>query len=272
MKRIRQIGMLAVVGVFSSIVPVSAENMVLYDGNGLHIEAKDLEKAAETDKIGLYVENNSDLSLGVSSYAYAVNGIMAGGDQYGFNSVDVAPGKKANATIDLVEDWEDKDFFKDYQIDDVSNFDILFWAYDNDESFKVFDSGQIHVDLKENAIESPVFENMKNIYDQNGIKVDFVSNTGNEFNFCITNNTGEYFSYNVENISYNDFTTSEMDYDLFNKYILNGCKALITVKPSDDFLADNDITDVTKVDFSLKIRPSDDYVNDYSTDVFSFEL
>ena len=113
---------------------------------------------------------------------------------------------------------------------------------------------------------------MKNIYDQNGIKVDFVSNTGNEFIFCITNNTGEYFSYNVENISYNDFTTSEMDYDLFNKYILNGCKALITVKPSDDFLAENDITDVTKVDFSLKIRPSDDYVNDYSTDVFSFEL
>ena len=271
MKKVKRVIVAAtVIASLVTTTPVMADNTVLYDGNGLHVEAKDLEKASENGKIGLYIENNSNLSLGVSSYAYAINGIMAGGDQDGFNSIDVAPGKKANATIDLVDDWEDNNFFKDYQIEDVSNFDILFWAYDNDKSYKSFDTGQIHVDVSgsENE-ESPIFANPLNIYDSNGIRVDFLSKHGNAFTFCISNNTGEYFTCDADNISYNDFTSSDTDYNLFNKYILDGCKLMVTLEPYSDFLEENEIKEVTKVDFSLKVRPLDDYSNEYSTDIFS---
>ena len=56
---------------------------------------------------------------------------------------------------------------------------------------------------------------------------------------------------------------------LYNEYILDGCKLVINVKPDNDFLEENGIKEVTKIDFSLKIRPLDDYSNEYSTDIFS---
>lgn len=262
----------ASLGVFCMSSPVFAEDFILYNENGLYIESKGLSDAPSTNEIGLYMENNSALSLGVAPYAYAINGIMAGGDQYGINSTDIASGKKANATISLIDEWDDKDFFKDYQISDISSFDILFWAYDNDKSFKAFDSGQIHADLSGTEMQdSPVFSDCQTVYDQNGIKVDFVSKDGNNYNFCLTNNTGDYFTFDVENETYNDFTTSDVDYDLINEYVLNNCKLMFTIKPTDDFLSLNGISDVTKVDFSLNINPLADFSNQYSTDLISYE-
>ena len=107
---------------------VFAEDFVLYEENGIHVETKGLTDSPSTGTIGLYIENNSNLNLGIAPYAYAINGIMAGGDQYGINSSDVAPGKKANSTLELIDTWENKDFFKDYQMDEVDSFDVLLWA------------------------------------------------------------------------------------------------------------------------------------------------
>ena len=258
-------------GVLCMSSPVFAEDFILCNENGLYIETKGLSDAPSTNEIGLYMENNSDLSLGVAPYAYAINGIMAGGDQYGFNSTDIAPGKKANATIKLVDEWNNKDFFKDYQIDTVSSFDALFWAYDNDKSFKAFDSGQIHADLSGIEMQdSPVFSDCQTIYDQNGVKVDFISKDGNNYNFCVTNTTGNYFTFDVENETYNDFTSSDANYDLINVYVLNNCKLMFTVKPTDEFLSSNGIGDITKVDFSLSIKPLAEYSSQYSTDLISY--
>ena len=131
---------------------VFAEDFVLYEENGIHVETKGLTDSPSTGTIGLYIENNSNLNLGIAPYAYAINGIMAGGDQYGINSSDVAPGKKANSTLELIDTWENKDFFKDYQMNEVDSFDVLLWAYDNAKSFKAFDSGQIHADVTETTV------------------------------------------------------------------------------------------------------------------------
>nr|DAT33183.1 MAG TPA: zinc-ribbon domain protein [Caudoviricetes sp.] len=250
--------------------PEIEEKYTLYENNGILVEADGFLSATKTNKISLHIENTSSKSYGVSSHAYAINGIMAGSDQYGFESIDVAPGKMANSSLELKDDWEGTDFFNDYQISKVNSFDILLWAYDNDKSYKSFDSGQIHVNVSDSGNEeSPVFADAVNIYDSNGIKVDFLSKRGNEFTFCITNNTGKYFTFDADNISYNDFTSSDVDYNLYNEYILDGCKLVINVKPDNDFLEENGIKEVTKIDFSLKIRPLDDYSNEYSTDIFS---
>lgn len=256
--------------VLSTASIVQAEDFVLYDENDVHIESKGLTDSASTGKIGLYIENNSNLNLGIEPHAYAINGIMSGGSSYGLNSVDVASGKKANSTIELVNEWKGTDFFKDYQIDNIASFDILFWAYDNDQSFKSFDSGQIHADISgETVQESPIFSDCKTFYDKDGIKIDFLDYRDNAYTYSITNTTGEYFSFAIDNISYNDFTSSDFDTDLYNICILNNCKRVITIKPSDEFLAENGINDVTKMDFSLKIWPSEDFTREYATDIVS---
>lgn len=272
----KKVKLLASIGLSSILLAsmpsnVFAEDFVLYEENGIHVETKGLTDSPSTGTIGLYIENNSNLNLGIAPYAYAINGIMAGGDQYGINSSDVAPGKKANSTLELIDTWENKDFFKDYQMNEVDSFDVLLWAYDNAKSFKAFDSGQIHADVTgTTVVSSPVFDGAQNLYNQNGISVDFISSEGNSFTFCITNTTGQYFAYDVTSETYNDFTMSD-SYEIFNQYLLDGCKTLVTLTPTDDFLTANGISDVSNVDFALTIRPLAEYDNEYTTDLISYQ-
>ncbi len=150
---------------------------------------------------------------------------MAGGDQYGINSSDVAPGKKANSTLELIDTWENKDFFKGLP-DGRSRIALTFSCglTTIQRGFKAFDSGQIHADVTgTTVVSSPVFDSAQNLYNQNGISVDFISSEGNSFTFCITNTTGQYFAYDVTSETYNDFTMSD-SYEIFNQYLLDGCK------------------------------------------------
>lgn len=157
-------------------------------------------------------------------------------------------------------------------MDELSSFDILLWAYDNSKSFKAFDSGQVHVDVTgATETSSPVLSNVQNIYDKDGISVDFVSSKENSFTFCITNTTGQYFVYDVVSETYNDFTTSDVNYELCNKYLLNNCKTIITLTPTDDFLSMNEISEISKVDFALTIRPLAKYEGEYTTDLISYQ-
>jgi hypothetical protein len=156
-------------------------------------------------------------------------------------------------------------------MDEVDSFDVLLWAYDNTKSFKAFDSGQIHADVTgTTVVSSPVFDSAQNLYNQNGISVDFISSEGNSFTFCITNTTGQYFAYDVTSETYNDFTMSD-SYEIFNQYLLDGCKTLVTLTPTDDFLTANGISDVSNVDFALTIRPLAEYDNEYTTDLISYQ-
>ena len=86
-------------------IPASADDSIVYDGNNIHIESGSLSEISKEKKLDLYVENNSDLNLSVAPYAYAINGIMAGGNQYGFGATDVAAGKKAKGSIDFSGSW-----------------------------------------------------------------------------------------------------------------------------------------------------------------------
>lgn len=274
MKNLKRITGASILGLAlcSFAVPTLADDSIVYDGNNIHIESGSLSEITKEKKLDLYVENNSTLNLSVAPYAYAINGIMAGGNQYGFGATDVAAGKKANGSIDFSDFWSEDDFFEKYQIDSVDSFDVLFWAYDNDQSMKTFESGQIHADVSNETIQdSPIFADAKNVYDQNGIKVDFLSKDGNDYNLCITNTTGEYFTFDVENTSFNDYTSSDEDYELYDKYLLNNCKLLITIKPTDEFLETNGIDSVEKIDFTMNVRPLADYFSDYNTDVISIE-
>lgn len=247
------------------------QTYALYDGNGIKIDATGFESLKKNETIKLHISNSSNLNLGVAPYAYAINGVMAGGGQYGVGAIDVSSGKEANSVIDFNSSIFEEGFFDRYAIDSINNFDILFWAYDNDESFKAFDTGQIHINFAENHTELPKELHGTTVYDQNGIKVDLIEKDGNSFTCCITNNTGKYITYTAENINFDDMSSSDTYYDIYDEYLLNGCSDIFSIEPTQDFLEVNTISDVSKLDFSLNINPLGGCENEWKTDLITIQ-
>ena len=244
----------------NEIADVLIEPSEIYNENDVVISLKECNIDSGNMLVYFLIENNSSLNLGFNAHAYSINNIMTGNNIYDMDC-DVAAGKKANAELKIKKGFLDK-----YNISTIKSLDILFWAYDNDKHFKEFDTGQITI--KTNNYDetfNPI--SGKNIYDNNNIRVDYISNNGNEYTYCITNNTGDYFDFDVENITINDYSSSDSDYDLMSISCLNSCQAVFIIKANNDFMKLNDITNIQKVEFSLNIRPLGDYFSDWSTDM-----
>lgn len=241
------------------VIESNLNNLTLYD-NEIKIDVTGID----ADKgMSLYVENNSTLNLGVMTRAFAVNGYMIGENIGGINSFDVAPGKKANATEIIERDVLDK-----YDISSFDTLDALFWAYDNDKNFKEFDTGQIHAELTPGS-ENSFGISGETLYDNNGIKVDYISSSGKTSTYCLTNTSGEYINFTVENLTINDYTSSDLIFEIYDVLVLNNCQILFDITPGEEFLNSNGITDIYSIEFYLYINPLSDYRNDWNTDVIS---
>ncbi len=240
---------------------VSIENTCIYNENNVSIYATGIEEGLLSYDIGIYIENNSTLNLGFNARAYGVNGVMTGNNIYEMDC-DIAAGKKTNATINI-----DKSFLKDNNIDTIGYIDVLFWAYDNDQVFKSFDTGQVQIQTSNYSNTQANYVTGDTIYNQNGIKIDRIANDGDSATYAILNTTGNYFDFDVENITINDFTSSDIDYDLMSVITLNGCQSIFKIKPSDDFMSANGIGKIEKIEFSLNIRPLEDYMQEWKTEL-----
>ncbi len=240
---------------------VSIENVCIYSANNVSIYATGIEESWIGYDIGIYIENNSALNLGFNARAYGVNGIMTGNNIYDMDC-DIAAGKKTNATISI-----DKSFLEDNKIDTIGYIDVLFWAYDNDQVFKSFDTGQVQIQTSNYSNTQAHYITGDTIYDQNGIKIDRIASEDGSMTYAILNNTGNYFDFDVENITVNDFTSSDIDFDLMNVITLNGCQSVFKIKPSNEFMSTNGLSKIEKIEFSLKIRPLEDYMQEWSTDL-----
>lgn len=113
--------------------------------------------------------------------------------------------------------------------------------------------------------------NLSVLYDQNGIKVDLIEKDGNSFTCCITNNTGKYITYTAENINFDDMSSSDTYYDIYDEYLLNGCSDIFSIEPTQDFLEVNTISGVSELDFSLNINPLGGYENEWKTDLITIQ-
>lgn len=234
-------------------------NITLYD-NEVKI---DLSGISSQNGISFYAENKSNLNLGIMTHALAINGYMVGGDSYGFNSFDVAPGKKTNTTQEL-----DMETISKYNIQSFDTMDVLFWAYDNDKSFKSFDTNQIHAELNTGS-QNLLDISGDTVYENNGIKIDYIEKLENTYTYCLTNTSGNYVDFTVENLTVNDYTSSDVDYDLYDVICLNNCQILFDVTPDEEFLSTNGITDISSIEFSLNIQPLSDYEYEWKTDMIS---
>ena len=128
-----------------------------------------------------------------------------------------------------------------------------------------FNTGQLRIittlsDTSRDDIDGEVF------YDNVGINVKFLNNTGNTFKYIITNNTSNYFLCDIDEVNINGFSFLDLDIHLNDIYILNECQSVISLQPDEKFLKDNDISKIEQLDFKLKISPLEDYNNEYKTE------
>lgn len=237
----------------------TVDELLLYSGNDVKIFANGLEG----NSLKLLIENNSDFNLGFNAHSFAVNGIMTQESIY-YMDCDISANSKANTELKIKNSFLEK-----YEIEYIEQIDILFWAYDNDKAFKEFETDVISVktsDFKNNIAPISGLE----IYNKKGIVVDFLEQENNEFTFCLTNKTGSYFDFTVDNININNYTVSDTDFDLYDEQVLNNCQFVYTIKIDKKFLNNNDIEKISTVSFNFEIEPEGDVFNDWSTDIITY--
>ena len=225
---------------------------VIYEGHDVVITTKNMEKTKSGWNINLLIENNSSLNLGFNAHAYAINGIMTQNNIYDMDC-DVAAGKKANVSLELENSILDQ-----YGITEIRCVDALLWAYDNDKYFKEFDTNQIEIKTSLYDATHDVLLG-ETIYDTDGIKVEFLVNDGNTYWFGITNTTGAYVDFDFDEISINDFTSSDINYDLIGVTLLNNCQVVLPVIVSDEFISANDISTIESIEWNMSVRPYGEY-------------
>lgn len=239
---------------------ITIPESVIYDGNGVIIKVTGCEQGWSGTDINFYIENNSSLNLNIDAHSYAVNGIMTRNNIYDMYT-DVAAGQKANATLTIGNDVLDR-----YGIDTIRNIEINFWAYDNDESFKEFETGQLQFGTSADDGTYDVFAGTT-LLDENGIKVDYLGRRGNDFTYVMTNNTGSYFTFDLENLTTNGFTSSDVDYDLYDEEILAGCQYVFAPEINISDVAGSNVDNVESLQFNLKYRLQGDFFNEATTSV-----
>ena len=78
--------------------------------------------------------------------------------------------------------------------------------------------------------------------------------------------------FNVDNLTINDYTSSEMDLDLYGISALEGCVAIFFVEPSQEFIETNEISEIEKIEFTLEVLPMEDYHQEWNTEMIAIEF
>lgn len=246
----------------ASVQPVEIEEQEIYSDNNVKIVAKSLDSDFDGCKVKIYIENNSDLNLIFDPRAYSVNGIMV---ERSLNEAydemtEISSGNKINAFLTIKNS-----FLQKMAIKQIKYIDVMFKVREKGSFFDGFNTGQLRIlttlsDTLRDDIDGKV------LYDNDGINVKFLNNTGNTFKYIITNNTSNYFLCDIDEVNINGFSFSDLDIYLNDIYILNECQSLISLQPDEKFLKDNDISKIEQLDFKLKISPLEDYHNEYKTE------
>lgn len=70
----------------------------------------------------------------------------------------------------------------------------------------------------------------------------------------------------------NDYTSSGTDFDLVSIPVFDKQQNIVTIDLSQGFLTDNNISKVKTIEFTLDVRPNDDYMKEYKTGVAKLTL
>lgn len=234
----------------------------VYNKKNLVIDVDKFDDA--NTAIWFRLQNKSSANWTIYASAYSINGIMTNNNMFDLDC-EIAKGKKANAKLEL-----DTDFMEDMGMKDIEFVDIKFQAVDSDE-YNSFYTDVIRI--KTNKFQGrKVVKTGKSIYNKNGIKIEYLGGDGDKYQFAVTNTTGKYQVFDVENITVNDYTSSETDFDLVSIPVFDKQQNIVMIDLSQGFLTDNNISKVKTIEFTLDVRPNDDYMKEYKTGVAKLTL
>ncbi|MDD6667627.1 MAG: hypothetical protein PUE58_06730 [Lachnospiraceae bacterium] len=237
---------------------------VLLDKDGIKITAeKYINDSVTGDGVQLLVENNTDKTYTIGCDALIVNDYMIT-DLF---STDVAPGKKSNATMDLLSSE-----LNAAGIDKIGKIEMYFHAYTTDSMDYLFHNEYSMIQTSDFAdMDTTPNDTGSELYNQNGIRivgktVDEDSFWGTAILLYIENNSGQNVDITTDELSVNGYM---MD-PVFSATVYNGKKSIddITLLSSD--LEANGIKSIDQVELKFNISNPDTYETIAESDPITF--
>lgn len=233
---------------------LSVEEKEIYHGNGVRIKTAGIQKENSEIEFDFVVTNESEKDYAVSAHSYVVNGLMAGSNEFGFNTVDVPAGKKGKISIFISNEWMNEN-----GIDKISDIEVIFWGYYDD--FKEWDSGNVKVKTNLYSKDERYSVDEKKYYSDDNIAVWYLGSKDDKYYFAIKNRSDYNASYTVENCSVNEWSyeVTDYSYDLYSEPIHKKSYSVFSIEVDKDFMSDNNITTIENIEFDILLE--DDYWN-----------
>ena len=254
------------------VVYPTIEYGIIYDDQGIKIETTEYTETAKNITLKYRIENNCGVTALVDTAGVAVNGYMIQGEMDSGLYTTVGNGKKANATLTI-----DKDKYKLYGIEQTKRIEIQFHFQDDDDAVFDIDNCRPNPSVVLTSADDGNYPNVEGntIYDEGGIKVDYISDDNNKYCFLIRNNTGgffrlfgltDYFAVNDYSIQLDD-TTSWTDF--FYETIFDGDALMIELDLSNK-LKENGISSVDSIEFTLECSTPGKYYGNNDTGTIKY--
>lgn len=248
------IAALSVLSISMFSVPVCAEDtaiaeQVIYDEDGVKVTVKGFEPSTLYGVgIPVLVENSSDKSIGMQIQNASINGCMANFHA----SIEVAPGKKANDTIDILSADLEK-----YGIEQVADIECSLHFFDPDNFHGISDTPIINIETNlTGKYEQEYNDSGDIVYDENGIKIvaqgiENDSIWGLSPVFYMENNTEQDITIQVRDTSVNGYMLNAS----FSSDIAAGKKCVNNISFIPDDMKANGIEEITELETSFHVFP-----------------
>lgn len=242
----------------------SIEKQVIYNSNNIVITATGLDDTIAGPAIDLSIQNNSSYNLNFQSKYLAINGLMVNSSMY----TSVASGKMVSNKLVIAQKS-----LNDLNIKKIGSIDVLIWAYNNATNMYLLDTGTLHMETNAGAINQKSDYSGNVLYSEKGITVEYLGKEekgADGIVFSVENTNDVQYAFDINSISANDCMLSDhsatyADGNIGSGKVLPGAKDIITIEVNSDDIQKYAFTSINKYEFSIAMRPKEDYFSEYET-------
>ena len=229
---------------------LSVEKDIIYEENDVVISVDGIQKGNTSTSVSFVIENNSDNDYNVDAHSWDINGIMIGDNQYGFNSVETAAGKKSRLNLEV-----DNSVLESKGINYISEIDVLFWFYG--DSMKQWDSGLLNIKTSQYSEELRATVDRDPDYADDVVEVWYAGNDSkNNYTFWVHNKSSYNAECTIENCSVNDWSyeLTEYTFDAYGVLVNSNAYVAITIPIDKEFAKTNGIEKIENIEFDVLLE------------------
>lgn len=209
-------------------------------------------------------ENHSIYDYNFAVFSFAVNGKVTHAETDIDTCVDVVSGSKGTIYLTI-----DSSVRKDLSIGKAKYVDLILWITEVESFEKSFFIPQLtHMYTSDTRLMPSYRDNI--IYESNDITITKREVNDNSFCFSVYNKTGEFITISISTISV-DGWAFDPSIQVYQLTIPNNCTGVYTVDVDQEFLKENSIDKISKVEMRLNINPEWSFENEYQTDVITIQ-